>query len=203
MKKKLLFFLFSLAVLFTLLFTLRVPILRLLGDYLKSTDSLHKTKYLFVLSGAAIERGETAAKLYHEGYSEKIICTGKVVPQELIVINMPLPESQLTKIWLLKNGVPDSSINLLESGTSTLEESFAILAFCKKNKITEITVISSLFHTRRVRFVFKEFINYGITVFIAGSPANRYDENFWWQAEDGLLMVNNEYVKLIYYWIHY
>jgi len=23
----------------------------------------------------------------------------------------------------------------------------------------------------------------------------------WWKSESGLLMVNNEYIKLIYYWL--
>ncbi|OFY64145.1 MAG: hypothetical protein A3H98_14335 [Bacteroidetes bacterium RIFCSPLOWO2_02_FULL_36_8] len=203
MKKKFLFALISLAILFSILFTLRFSILRSMGDYLKSTDPHHKTKYLFVLSGGAIERGESAAKLFHQGIAEKIICTGRVIPQELIIVNNPLFESHLTKMWLERKGVPDSAIYLLEFGTSTMEESRAMLEYCQKNKITEFTVLSSIFHTRRVRWVFKDFKNYGITVYVAGSPANRYDENFWWQSEDGLLMVNNEYMKLMYYWLNY
>jgi hypothetical protein len=30
-----------------------------------------------------------------------------------------------------------------------------------------------------------------------------YDSDSWWTSEEGLLMVNNEYVKLLYYLVKY
>ena len=38
---------------------------------------------------------------------------------------------------------------------------------------------------------------------IHGTGSTRYDEAEWWKKEEGLIMVNNEYVKLLYYELKY
>ena len=43
----------------------------------------------------------------------------------------------------------------------------------------------------------------GIEIILRGAPSSGYKEDNWWAEEAGLLMVNNEYVKLFYYYIHY
>jgi hypothetical protein len=43
----------------------------------------------------------------------------------------------------------------------------------------------------------------GIQVLIRGAPSSLYDESLWWESETGLIMVNNEYVKLGYYFLKY
>jgi len=34
---------------------------------------------------------------------------------------------------------------------------------------------------------------------VQAAPSSEYDVNAWWNSEQGLLMVNNEYVKTLYY----
>ena len=63
-----------------------------------------------------------------------------------------------------------------------------------------VLVISSLFHLRRIGQVFEApFAQEGITVLLHGAPSDQFDEARWWQYEEGLIMLNNEYVKLLYY----
>jgi hypothetical protein len=40
-------------------------------------------------------------------------------------------------------------------------------------------------------------------VLLHGAPASSFQESSWWTSEEGLIMLNNEYVKLAYYHIKY
>ena len=65
-------------------------------------------------------------------------------------------------------------------------------------------VLSSMLHTRRVHYVFTRlFKENGIRLLVKGADALYYSEKLWWESEDGMLMINNEYTKMIYYFFKY
>jgi uncharacterized SAM-binding protein YcdF (DUF218 family) len=119
-----------------------------------------------------------------------------------MAIGLPYSEGEITRRFVVENGVPEDKVKLLEQGTSTLEESEVILAYCKQNGIKKIGIVSTQFHTRRIRRVFdKRFAGSGIEVFIFGANATAYSEETWWDNEYGLISLNNEYIKILYYWL--
>lgn len=178
----------------------RSTILRGFAQYLIVNEPFEHCQYGFVLSGGAFDRGNKAAELYNTGKIEKIICTGANQSPDLKAFGTDTLESDLTKLQIMKSQVPDSAIELLKKGTSTQEESEAILAFCLNNNIKEIVLISSSFHTRRVKQVFKKkFKEANIATYIQGAPSSVYNEMKWWQNEYGLIALNNEYFKIAYY----
>ena len=183
-----------------ILFIVRKPILRALGNYLIYENDLQKTEAMFVLSGSPYDRGREAARLYKEDFAERIVCVGENVPHNFKVLDIQIIESELTKLQLIKSGVSDESITVLPKGTSTLEESDHILQYCRENGFAKVMVVSSKFHTRRIKQVFKKkFSRNGIEVVIRGAPSSEFNEQTWWENEYGLLFVNNEYVKQLYY----
>lgn len=170
------------------------------ANFLICEDSPSQAQIIFVLSGAPSERAAKATELYKQGFCKKIVCTGENHPQDFVAMGMDMAESELAKNALMKLNIPDSAITLLEEGTSTMEESDAILKYCIDKKLNSIQIVSSMFHTRRVRNVFKEkFAEKNIEVKIIGAPSVGYQENKWWECEYGLIALNNEYVKLMYY----
>jgi hypothetical protein len=42
-----------------------------------------------------------------------------------------------------------------------------------------------------------------VSLEVAGAPHSRFDVSNWWQHEDGLIYLNNEYIKLFFYWFKY
>ena len=50
---------------------------------------------------------------------------------------------------------------------------------------------------------FLKFAQKGIQVSIKGAASSSYSENEWWKSENGLIALNNEYIKLIYYFMKY
>ncbi len=193
-----------LVLLFLALFLLRYPLLRTLGNFLINTDPQHPTHAIYVLGGASYDRGIAATHALRNGVAQKAWCLGEQVPLSFKGEGLMIPEGRLTANVMLRNGADTARVEVLLKGTSTWDESLAILDHAQRSGFDSITVITTDLHTRRVSRVFKKvFHNSGITVLIHGADASLYDAQRWWATEEGLLMVNNEYVKLLYYLLKY
>lgn len=188
-----------------MLFLLRIPILKEAGNFLISeTKELQEAEILIVLSGGAYDRGLHAAELFEEGYAPRIVCPGGNTPPDFEALGMEMLESELTKHFMTDLGVPEEKILVIPEATSTMEESDVILEYMEGQNIESCIIVSSKFHTRRVRGVFEDKLrDAGISVQFSGAPSQTYEESAWWTNEYGLLTVNNEYVKLLYYWLKY
>lgn len=181
-----------------------VPLLRAMGRFLVTDDPLVHVDEVFVLGGLAVDRGEEAAHLYAQGVANRFVCTGSQVPGDLATLGIDLSESDMTKLVMTRHGVPDAMVLSFKQGTSTLEEAEALLALARRDDVDTVMVVSSAFHLRRARFVFRErFAKAGITVLFHGARDQAFNEDTWWRDESGLLMVYNEYVKLAYYHLRY
>jgi uncharacterized SAM-binding protein YcdF (DUF218 family) len=185
-----------------LMFVVRRPIMRVFGNYLIQEDELSQCEALFVLSGNPKDRAMESARLLKAGYAPKIVCTGESVHRILLVVGDSTDEADLSRMELLDAGIPENQIEVLHIGTSTREESEAILAYCKIKGLKKIMVVSDKFHTNRIDYAFRNvFEDAGIQLVLRGCPSTAYSESNWWANEEGLIMVNNEYIKLMYYYI--
>lgn len=194
-------FLTVLIVLGVILWIAKVPILIGIGNVLIKEDNPQKVAAVFVLSGHPEERMAYAAHLYQSmDIAPRIITTGSGISSTLAAFGNPVTDAEVGKIALERAGVPDSVIEVLPRGTSTYEESEEILGYSIGRGFSRIMIISSRFHTRRVRSVFVEkFKESGIDVLVVGADPVHYETERWWDSEEGLLFVNNEYVKSLYY----
>ncbi|MGB1315333.1 MAG: YdcF family protein [Chitinophagales bacterium] len=183
-----------------LLFIFRNSILKAIGNFLIKEDAVEYVEYAFVLSGGAYDRGNKAIELLKENKIEKIICVGGNLTPNFKALGIELLESELTRNHILKYVSDSSKIDLIPAGTSTLEESINILLYCRIYDIDEIVIVSSKFHTRRIANVFKSlFKENGIQVYISGAKSSSFNEEEWWKSENGLIALNNEYLKMFYY----
>lgn len=167
-------------------------------------DELQPVEVLFVLSGGSYDRGNEAAKLFHQGCCKQIVCTGGNPYIELKVFNIDTLESDMAVANLKRLGVPDSCIVHIRYGTSTREESDTIIAWCKDQKLQKAIVLSSRLHTGRVNSSLRPAMKAsGIEFMLHGAPSSRFDEDHWWYSEAGLIAVNNEWIKTMLYWLKY
>lgn len=202
--KKLLIYIGVFIAVILLLFLFKTPIMRSAGKYLICEDELSKSDAIFVLSGGTYDRGLQALKLYNDSLSRKIVCTGANVPNDFECMGLNYKESVITTVFLIRSGVKKSDLKILPFGTSTKEEVDLIVAYCKKHNLNKVIIVSNKFHTRRIyRSVRKAFVDNNIQVIINGAPASNYKEETWWKFETGLITVNNEYIKLMYYFFKY
>lgn len=190
--------------LLALLFLLRGPLLRGMGNFLITEDRLEHADVVYVLGGNSLDRGREAARLYSKGFAPSVVCTGANKPSLLKALGIDMSEAEVTRTLSLRMGVSAGDVELLQKGTSTREEAQAVVAHCQERGFEKAIVLSSKFHLRRVNMVFRPlFEDAGIQLILVGAPSSSYVEAEWWRSEEGLIMVNNEYVKLLYYWWAY
>ena len=181
-----------------------ISLLRAAGNVLICTDPLAHADAVFVLSGNPFDRSREAAKVLKAGYTDRIVCTGESIPTDVYALGYLNTESEISAIMAYREGVDSTQVTIVEQGTSTKEESDIILAYAQEHNMDTVIVVSNKFHTRRVCQVFRsKFDGTGIHLIVHGAPASAYQEDAWWQSEYGLIFVNNEYIKLIYYAIKY
>lgn len=176
--------------------------MRGLGNFLMNEDTVEKADAIFVLGGNNYDRSLKALDLHRQNVAPLIYTLGENISTDLAILGTEIPDALLAQEFLLDLGLTIKQVIPLIKGTSTVEESDAILTECLSKKFKTIVIVSDKFHLRRVGNVFKEkFKNKGVTVLLAGASNSNYDEQKWWQYENGLIMLNNEYIKLGYYWL--
>lgn len=184
--------------------SLRYPMLRGLGNFLITEDAPAQVDAVFVLGGSVEDRGVEATRIYQRGWCEQFVFTGAPVPSALASLGLDSTEAQCTRNAAVLAGLPREMAVALDKGTSTFEESEALLHYAVEQGFDTVMVVSNYFHLRRIGMVFrKRFRKAGITVLLHGAPSSDFDERTWWTTEEGLIMLNNEYVKLGYYWLKY
>ncbi len=194
----------ALAILLLALFLLRNPVLRSMGDYLVVQDELEKVDAIYVLSGNSFDRGQEAARLHKAGWAPQIVCLGGETNPALELYGINDLTSTITANVLKEAGVKEGAFELLPEGTSTYEEFEAIIRHCQKNQYQKAMVVSSLFHTRRIHTYFRERMYFsGVKMVLRGVQDANFEKDSWWTSEPGLIFVNNEYIKSLYYWLKY
>jgi len=189
-----------------ILFLARRPIMRGFAYWLVVEDEIQAVDAVFVLSGNAAERCPAAADVFERGMTPLVITTGESVNPTLVAAGTPINDAEVGRLALLELGVDSSAIRLLSRGTSTFEESEEILGYSLAQGFERIMIVSSKLHTRRIGFVFRDkFKENGIEVVVHGATprAEDYTLDEWWAYETGLIFLNNEYIKLVYYWLKY
>lgn len=178
----------------------RIDILRGIGGFLIREDAPLHADRMYVLGGAPVERAIAAERLYRQGLAPRVVFTGVNTPDALRLFGVKASEAAMSERMALLAGLPAERAERLEQGTSTWEEAQAVRDHARANGCDTVLVVTTEFHTRRVGNVFRKVLApEGIVVLVRAAPSARYDPAHWWQSEDGLLMVNNEYVKLLYY----
>lgn len=183
------------------IFLFRVPILRGIGNYLICEDEPPQVEVMFVLGACTFERATAAVAEYRKGNIKEVVPTGEIVSQTLLALGLDsIKDAHLSRIALIKGGMDSTVIHPLTEGTSTLEEAQAALKYCNEKKYSKIIVLTSKHHTRRAKKIFDAvFKDSNVLVYFRGSKPMDYDTDNWWKQESGLIFVNNEYLKLIYY----
>lgn len=200
MKRKRLWLLLILLVLLGAIYVFRYAILSGLGHFLIVEQPVTKADAIVVLSGNAFDRGNEGARLYQHIPVREIICPGGNLEPLFLIQNDSVYESDMCKKNIIRNGIDSNRITVLHYGTSTAEEADTVLRYCKQKKYSTIIVVSSKFHTRRAGNVYTEKAKpYHISVITRGANSFTFDEEKWWQSEEGMIALNNEYVKLLYY----
>ena len=163
-------------------------------------DPLVKTKAIVVLAGGSGNRIEAAARLYEDGFGEKLFFSGfRIYPETYT--------SGLMKKYAIKLGVPEDSIvaSIPDVEVSTRGESVANLKLLNKKGIKKFILVTSAYHTRRAKLRYEKAVSslgYDIEFLVYPAPDPFVPIEGWWKIRTGQKGIFFEYLKSIAYYLN-
>ncbi|MDP8242840.1 MAG: YdcF family protein [Candidatus Hinthialibacter antarcticus] len=204
-KSRLKFFLWMLlvvAAITVVLYAFRKPILITLGEAIVYETEIQPADVIIVLGGGNTFRAEQASKLYRENYAPRILV---MLPQSISdgtpYRDLFLMEQRLVKAVFDYHNVPQRVIAWTERPVfSTYEETQIMKQWMQSNSAKSALVVSGYFQSSRAQWVFdRALVDTDIRVQVVPAPEPGLSAGNWWTDVDGILDVQNEYIKYAYY----
>ena len=152
-----------------------------------------------VLLGGGPNRAQAAVELYRQGFAPWVIISGG----PLVDYGIECSTTLLALDDVQRMGLPTSVVLLSGEATSTWEEAQQVLALLHQEGARSALLVTDPFHTRRVRGTYRRLqTDQPIELTFVAAEAT-FPTDRWWRSEKGLIAVQNEYVKLVYYLLHY
>ncbi len=189
-----------------LAFAFRSQILTGVADTLIVSDNLQPADVIVLLNSEVNTRPFRASQLYKQGLAPLIVIARS---ESTPTIDLGLlPNDTDTSVAVMeKLGVPADKIIILPfpgGVTSTFDEASAVRQYVAAHQTRRIILVTSAFHTRRARWTFEKVLaGLPVTLEMVAVPYAGFDQTNWWKNETGLITLNNEYIKLIYYLVKY
>jgi uncharacterized SAM-binding protein YcdF (DUF218 family) len=185
-------------VLLALLLLARRPLLTGLADWLTVDTPPTRADAIFVLNGGENTRPLHAAALWRAGYAPRVVIARVNEGPAIGLVRENVTD--LATDLLQMHGVPRDAIVVLRMGagiTSTAEEARAFAAYTRTHALDTVIVVTSAFHGRRSRWVFRREVPAEIIMSTAADW--QFDETNWWHYERGLITYIQEYIKFLHY----
>jgi hypothetical protein len=178
---------------------IRTPLLRLAGHALAAEDPLAPSDVVVVPQWASDAGALEAVDLVRRGYAQRVAVL--LVPDDAAEaelrrrgIHVDDFHNWLTHV-IATLGVPVQNIPNTASGTEA--ESDLLPAWCTRNGIQSIIVVSTADHSRRVRRVLRRTMaGRGIRVIVREAGYSQFDPDAWWKSRGGARTEVVEFEKL-------
>jgi uncharacterized SAM-binding protein YcdF (DUF218 family) len=180
-------------ILCAVLYFARRPILRFIAEFLIIEDPLDKADALIVLGDDNFyaDRATRGAQLFREGKAPVIIASGRRLRPNAGI-------AELMEHDLVERGVPrDKIVRFAHDADSTLEEAQALAQFAKERKWRTVIVVTSNFHTRRARYIFRRVFPHGMQVRVASARDGDFDPEHWWEKRKSIKGLTREFAGMV------
>ena len=157
---------------------------------------------IVVLAGGIVTRLPKALELYEKGYGKRVLLTSERRLNSRLAHLFSANEQVAQKIAQALNVQVELEVvpSLKGGATSTFDEAYDLLAFCSKEKLKHLIIVTDAFHTRRALYAFKKvFQGSDIKVEASAAINDIYSEENWWRSDRGISAYLLEPVKFVVY----
>ena len=200
------FILLAVVLLPVLVYVFRVRLLMAMGDFLVIHDRLEPADIVFLLNGDTTTRPNYAASLIRQGLAPKVVIARMEDSENVRLGAYANPTDTVIGV-LKKLGLAESQILELDppGGVNhTVDEAQALRAYYREHPLHKVILVTSDLHSRRARYTFRRVLaGSGVKLIMAPIPDLKYGAHNWWRLEDGVIGFQNEYLKLMFYYLKY
>jgi uncharacterized SAM-binding protein YcdF (DUF218 family) len=185
--------LLAILIFFLALYLVRHPVFRLMAESWVIEDPLDKADVLIVLRGDNFyaDRATRAAELFREGKAPLVVASGTRL--------RPIAgTAELTEHDLVERGVPkDKILRFPHDADSTKEEAEALAKLAKTKKWHKAIVVTSNYHTRRARYIFRRVFPRDIEIRVASARDGDFDPENWWEKRKSTKLFVREIAGMV------
>jgi uncharacterized SAM-binding protein YcdF (DUF218 family) len=159
---------------------------------------------ILILAGGAATRVPKALELYEKGYGNRLLLTTERSWNSKVAHLFSTNEQMAKRISQELNVQAELEVvpSLKGGATSTFDEAHDLLAFCSKEKIKHLIIVTDSFHTRRALYAFKKvFQGSDIKVEASAAPNEIFSEENWWRSDRGISAYLLEPIKFAVYMV--
>ena len=175
------------------LYLARHPILRFAAEFWIIEDPIDKADAIIVLSDDNFyaDRATRAAELFREGKAPVVVASGRRLRPSAGI-------AELMEHDLVERGVPrDKIVRFAHDADGTREEAEALARFAKERKWRRVIVVTSNYHTRRARYIFRRVFPQDIEVRVASAWDGDFDPQRWWEKRKSVKELMREFAGMM------
>ena len=175
------------------LYLVRHPILRFMAEEWIVEDELDKADALIVLGDDNFyaDRATRGVQLFREGKASVVVASGRRLRPNAGI-------AELMEHDLVERGVPkDRIVRFVHDADGTLEEAQALTRLVKEKKWRKVIVVTSNYHTRRARYIFRHVFPQGVEVRIASARDGDFDPEHWWEKRKSIKELTREFAAMV------
>jgi len=174
-------------------YLVRRPFLQWAGNAWITEDPLEHADALIVLSDDNVdgERAAHAALLYQRALAPVVVGSGRRMRRYAGI-------AELMEHDLEAHGVPKGAIvRFAHDAESTREEAELLEKLVRERKWRRVIVVTSNYHARRARYIFRRVFPPQVDVRVAGALDENFDPGAWWEKSSGQKRMFQEVVGLL------
>jgi len=163
------------------------------GRFLTVDEQPQKADVIIILAGDLGARTERGVALWHEGYAPYIIVSGGNVYHNTNI-------GELMAEHAVELGVPRQFIIVEPRAHTTFQNAVYSKEVMQQHDFNSAIIVSSDYHMKRVRFIFRKVFTSDITQLTFCSVGDvEFSPDYWWTNNQSIMIVVNEYLRLIGY----
>jgi uncharacterized SAM-binding protein YcdF (DUF218 family) len=164
------------------LYLVRRPLLRFVGESWIVEDPLQKADAIIELSidNFYADRATRTAEIYRQGLAPVVVASG-------VRLRPYAGAAELMEHDLIERGVPKEKIlRYPHDAENTREEAETLAKLAAQKNWKSVIIVTSNYHTRRTRYIFRRVFPGNISVSIAGARDGDFDPERWYEKRKSI-----------------
>jgi uncharacterized SAM-binding protein YcdF (DUF218 family) len=157
------------------------PLLRAAAGFWIVQDRIEPADIIIVIGddNFSADRAKEAAALFHAGWAPQILASGRMLRPYASIADYMARD-------LESEGVPASAIlRFSHRADNTREEAEGLRVLAEQKGWHRILLVTSNYHTRRARYIFRKVLPGSVRLEIASAPDSEFNPATWWESRLG------------------
>jgi uncharacterized SAM-binding protein YcdF (DUF218 family) len=174
------------------IYIFRVPLLRAAGNFWVVDDGAAPADAILILGDDNFDgdRASRAAELYRAHWAPRVVASGRFLRPYASI-------AELERRDLTERGVPGDAVVLFaHHANNTREEAVALRRLAVERGWRHVLVVTSNFHTRRTRFIFRRIWPADSEFRVISARDISFEPDSWWHSRLGIKLLFMEAVGI-------